>query len=471
MVQFLPIRSLEAGNGNIDFSPLGNALSEFGKVRRDVEATNYARQQAEEEKRYSRGRAGAGDHREKIKQLGDAAFAISQMDDGDPVKQYTWKSWLNQHGTDGLTPEELDWKTGPRIAAAAAGKYLDPNKAAMDKAELEFKQAQTQALREKQNDPVEQYLLQRLQGLGKPAPVQAPAAPAPQQPTLQPQSFNQAPQPMPGVTLAADQPQAQPPQQAAPIADEIDTPYGRMSREEARQLGGSMLLSPKYSAAGRALLDSVEKVTGAGADLGKAAVNQLQERTINAAANLARLGDIEKRFNPQFLEIPTRLNMIGASWGAKLGPELGGKIAPEIQKQLSDYSGFRSAAVNNLNTILKELSGAAVTPQEFERIQADQPTAGTGILDGDDPVSFQAKMKRSTQSLKAAIARYNYLLSNGVKFDAAGIDRFMRLDDVPAAIDKRGAEIEQQLRQSNPNADPSAIQGEVAKRLKQEFGI
>ena len=122
-----------------------------------------------------------------------------------------------------------------------------------------------------------------------------------------------------------------------------------------------------------------------------------------------------------------------------------------------------------MNTLLKELSGAAVTPQEYERLKNDIPNAGTGIFDGDDPVSFKAKSDRARSTYRAAIARYNFMRSKGLNFDRNSLDQFLSLDDVPAAIDKRGAEIEGQLRKSG--ADPRTIDQQVRRKLKQEFGI
>jgi hypothetical protein len=201
------------------------------------------------------------------------------------------------------------------------------------------------------------------------------------------------------------------------------------------------------------------------------ASNELDTRTMNAAGHLARLTDIEKSFDPKYLEIPHRIKMLGASWSAKLGEQLGGKLAPEQRAELSKYASFRSRTVNNLNTNLKELSGAAVTPQEAERQAHDIPVAGVGTFDGDDPVSFEAKMKRSIQTQRAAIARYNFMKSKGLNFDRDRIGQFMALDDVPAAINRRGAEIEQQLKRASPNIKPEQLQNHVRQKLKQEFGI
>lgn len=252
----------------------------------------------------------------------------------------------------------------------------------------------------------------------------------------------------------------------APGTQTVNTPLGPMTRDRARRLGLGLAVAGKGDA-GRMLIDAA---TG-GVNLAKPSVNTLEERTINSAAQLARMGEIEKRFKPQFLEIPKRFRMLGLSWSAKLGSQLGGKLSQQQTVELQDYASFRSASVNNLNTILKELSGAAVTPQEYERIQNDQPVAGTGLFDGDDPVSFKSKLDRTKDTLKSAIARYNFMRTRGLDFPKDQLDQFLSLDDVPAAYERRGEEIERDLRQKNPTIQPQALEELSARQLKREWGI
>lgn len=359
--------------------------------------------------------------------------------------------------------QALQIKVGDHNAArseAAADRRRQQEIASPEyKLDLEHKQAQIDSLRRKENDPVEQYLLQRLQRpMGQPQ----------QQGGVQPQSNDGMTVPQTGLINIADQQQPAPEAMPQPQQDMVDTPYGRMSTEEARQLGGTMLLSPKYAPAGRAMLDSLGADKGG---LAKPTVNTLEERTLNAASQLGRLSEIRKRYNPQFQEIPKRLQMLGLSWSSKLGSQLGGKLNPAQTKELRDYASFRATSVNNLNTILKELSGAAVTPQEYERIKSEQPTAGTGLFDGDDPVSFESKMGTSEQLTRSAIARYNYMRAQGLNFSKDNIDQFLSLDDVPATIEQRGSQIEQKIRQQNPQIQPQALEEMTTRQLKKEFGI
>jgi len=463
--------ALRYSNALVDFSPVSNALD--ANRKNALEQRDSARQDEmlgmrRQEFDYNRQRTDKADARAQIERGAQMATAIGSMSDNDPAKPVAWKRYLSTYGDGDHTPEELDFRTGPKIAAAAAGKFLDPRDSQMKDLELQKTRAEIGQLNRKaEPNPVENYLLQRLQGMNK--PQSSTQQPQPGQGQVIPQSFEGAPMDQPGLIRVADQtaaPQVAGGQDAAP--DTVDTPYGSMSRNEARQLGGTMLLSPKYAPAGRALLDSI----GLGKDgdpsgLAKPTINQLEEKTLNAASQLSRIGDIKKRFSARFLEVPTRMQMLANSWTAKAG----GKLNDKQRESLSDYAAFRSSSVNNLNAILKELSGAAVTPQEYERIQNDQPVAGTGIFDGDDPTSFMSKLDRTEKTLKAAVARYNFMRSKGLNFNRNTLDQFLSLDDVPAAIDKRGYEIEQNLRSRNPRMPQQQLDDQVRQQIKREFGI
>ncbi len=444
-------------NAMMDFSPVNNALE-------SMRAQNNANRQfdaQQEERTYQRGRDAKQDARvakidarADVEWYGKAAAAVDRLQ--GPERAQAWQGVLRRHGGQGLSPEELDPITGPKMLMAEAGQWRDPREDQAADLELQYKRAQIGELSRKQDDPVRQLLMERLRSRGG---TSQPAAPG-----VQPQS---APMQVPqtGIINITDE-QSAPPQPAAPSGPQMfETPFGPMTEQDARDLAGPMLLDPKYQAAGKAILDSIQ--TGGGGGLAKPTVNQLEERTMNAATQLGRIADIKQRFKSRFLQVPTRMQMLANSWTAKAG----GTLSPEQTRELNGYASFRSAAVNNLNTILKELSGAAVTPQEYERIQNDAPAAGTGIFDGDDPVSFQSKLDRTEQTLKMSIARFNFMRARGLNFDRDSLDQFMALDDVPAAIDARGAEIEQQLQQRNPKIDPQSLQQGVRQQLKREFGI
>lgn len=473
---YVPLPGAEIRNALVDFSPVNNGL----ETLRDQKNTNrnalMQQQQIDmrkDEMQYQRGRDAQQDAMAKIKRGGDMAFAIQNMPDTDPAKAAAWSRYLKAFGDGNHTPEELDHRTGPKIAAAAAGKFIDQRErqlmdikiagaqSDLSNAPIErrYKEAQIKALEQKTDDPIGQLLAERMRGMNKP---QQPSAP--QAPMLQPQSFDGQGVMPGGVQLIADQQTAQPQAPSIPDSNVIDTPFGQMSRDEARSLAGPMLLNPKYSAAGKAILDSLDKTGG---EMSKPAATHLDERTISAASTLGRLQEIRKQFKPEFQQIPERLKLMGASWGAAMGA----KVNPQMQKQLQEFAAYKATAFDNFNQLLKELSGTAVSASELSRQKIVQPNPGEGLFDGDDPITLMSKVSQGEKIAKSAMARMNYMRSRGLQFNKDTAEQFMRLEDVPAAIDKRGAQIEQQLRQANPKASPQSLEQETAKQLKREFGI
>jgi hypothetical protein len=305
------------------------------------------------------------------------------------------------------------------------------------------------------------------------------AAPAPQQapaPAIRPQSMPggpAAPQPMPIAapevtttdpniirTQAAGPQPAQQQRPANPDDEVIVTPAGPMTRGRARAMGFAFQLGGKPDA-GKTLLEA----SGFGADkFGKEGQNLLDKKTIDATSHISRLRSVEQAFNPKFLQIPQRLGFAWTSLKAKVG-----SLTPEQAQPLAEFAEFRRASVENMSRLLNELSGAAVSPQEYDRIRNTQPDAGTGIFDGDDPVTFESKMKGVVRDQKRAIARYNYLRQQGPQgknpWDVMG------LDEIDKVINKRGAELNQQLKQANPRAAPAVIDQEVKAQLSREFGL
>lgn len=463
---FVPITQPQIRNSLLDFTPVNQGLNAIGEAQQNASRNALMRDEMDMRKSQfdaQQARYAKQDARADVEWYGKAAAAVDRLPKGSPERLAAWQKLLQRHGGKGLTEAEMSADTGPAMLMSEAGIYVDSMAGKLDQAKLNLMNAQAAAAGQRaEPDPMKEFIANKLRAMqerGR-APVGGPQ----QQGQVIPQSFEGGAGGIQGLQLASDAAPAAQPEQAPAL---VDTPFGKMSRDEARDLGSTMLLDPRYATAGKAILDAVEGPNQG--QMGRTAQNQLEEKTMNSASMLSRLSDIEKRFDPKFLEIPTRAKMLGVSWGAKLGPMLGGKITPELKQDLSKYASFRSASVNNLNTILKELSGAAVTPQEYERLKNDVPQAGTGILDGDDPISFEAKLKRSQQTARAAIARYNFMRSKGLNFDRNRLDQFLALDDVPAAIDQRGTEIESQLRKSG--ADPNTIDQQVRRQLKQEFGI
>lgn len=190
---------------------------------------------------------------------------------------------------------------------------------------------------------------------------------------------------------------------------------------------------------------------------------KIEEKLLNSTEALSRVKDIRTSFKPEYLQLGTRFGAATSS----MKDFVGAKLSPEETQQLSDYTGFKRASVDNMNRLLNELSGAAVSPVEGTRIAASQPNAGTGVFDGDSPTVFKRKMDDVTKQMQYATLRYNYALKNGMNPLKTGI----ALEKIPELIEKRGAEIEKQIKASNPGAQQDIIDKQTKLQLGKEFGM
>jgi hypothetical protein len=247
-----------------------------------------------------------------------------------------------------------------------------------------------------------------------------------------------------------------------PTADMVDTPFGRMERQRATQLGGALAIAGKGDA-GRMLTDAAGKE-----QLSKKARGEIDEKEINTSEFVARLNGIGAKFDPKYQQIENR---IGYKWAEWMDSFKSGRasLTPEQRQDLAGFARFKQESLANLNQYIKEITGAAMTDAEARRIVAALPNPGQGVFDGDSPTVFQAKLQNALANAKMAVARYRHLRTNGFTgpIDQAGVT----LEQMPGIINQRGAIIEQNLRQQNPNADARTIQIETEARLAREFGF
>jgi len=184
----------------------------------------------------------------------------------------------------------------------------------------------------------------------------------------------------------------------------------------------------------------------------------MQGKTITSNDMIARLNDTAALYNPAYQQLGTKAEMWASNWTEKLG----GSLSAEDADKLERYSSFRSAAFDNLSQTLKEMSGAAVTPQEYERLKQSLPDPGTGITgSGDGPTVFEAKLKRAIRSQKLALIRYGYAQRFGIPVDGIPLDLSTLKQRVGEAAEKEA------LAAGKSQAEAEAI---AVKTVKQEFG-
>lgn len=411
-----------------------------------------------------------------VQRFAGIAQGIDQITDPG-ARSAAWQKLIAQHPNAASLPEIYrDPMQGPKLLMQEAQGFVDPlDKAAkqaqigMHGAHAELFRAQAKAAGQKSG--LDEALGGMIRGL---SPQGAPA-PAPQG-GIQPQSFG-GPGPQGGVMpVGSPQAAAQPPQgdpnlilaqtaqqapQGAPdpsgAQDMVQTPMGPMTRQRAQQLGFALALGGKGDAG------KMMNEYGQQGMPGKEARNEIEKRLFAATEQKARLSAIRQSFKPEWQTLDEQLKQYGISWLDSIGP-LRDKIPPAERQRHADYTRYRQEAFMNMNQYIKDMTGAAMSEQEANRLRKGIPDP-----DRDGPTAFQAKMEQSSAQADLAMARHTYLLRKG--FQGNPWESGVSLERMQGIINERGAQIEKIMRQQNPQAPPQAIQRETFRLVKQEFGI
>lgn len=197
----------------------------------------------------------------------------------------------------------------------------------------------------------------------------------------------------------------------------------------------------------------------AAADLKTPVVTKLQESIVNATDQLDRLNSIGQSLDPKFLEVPGRIKG-GALKIKDLAGGMLGDMTPQEKEYLEKFSTFKAEAAKNLSSILNQLSGAAISPAEGERLKKGIPN------DEDSPTQFIAKYRSAVKDQTRAVMRANWALKNGIGVKSADqLSKVMPLESIDRVYEQRANEIWQEL-----GGTPEA-KAEAVKRANQEFGL
>ncbi|NBW15141.1 MAG: hypothetical protein EBR82_44790 [Caulobacteraceae bacterium] len=194
-------------------------------------------------------------------------------------------------------------------------------------------------------------------------------------------------------------------------------------------------------------------------------VTAAQTSIMQTDDSLAQLDSIGAKFKPEYLELGTRWGNMKNSFLEKAGFQLN----PDDQKSLYEFKSFARDAIANVNQIIKNITGATVGEKEAPRLYEQMPMVGTGLFDGDSPTEFKAKYDATVTSLNSAKARQFYALKKGLTKEQ--MFETLPLESIPSLIQKKGDEIEFDLKKQNPGLEKSTIEQMVKSRLRQEFGL
>jgi len=187
--------------------------------------------------------------------------------------------------------------------------------------------------------------------------------------------------------------------------------------------------------------------------------SEIDQRIVDNTQRLGRLQEIATRFDPRFLQYGTQIQ----NWGRGIAERFGANLSPDARRDMQDFEQFRQTVSDEFNQTLRAMSGAAVTPSEFERMRAAAPS-----LD-DSPTQFQAKLRSTLENIALANARLHYYRAQGIRptFNTDG--GVSSLDNMRGLIQARGDVIANTLR--GQGMAPDEVSRRVREQIQTEFGI
>jgi hypothetical protein len=196
-------------------------------------------------------------------------------------------------------------------------------------------------------------------------------------------------------------------------------------------------------------------------ELEKSVKAKVQQGILDTTDNIARISEIESLYKPEFQTIGPRLNVAYLAAKEKAGVPLD----QQDQSILEDFSAYKASAGQTMADLLNKLSGAAVSEGEAKRAETFIPKVGTGIFDGDSPSQIQSKIKRFKKFNRRATARLNYIDKHGMSIGD------IQLSSIDGLIDKRGGELEREIKSETPNITGQELDNAVRQQLADEFGL
>lgn len=246
--------------------------------------------------------------------------------------------------------------------------------------------------------------------------------------------------------------------QPAPVAsDMVNTPLGRMSKQQAERMGLALALSGKGKA-GELLIGAAKENS-----LEDAARNKVDANELAAVEGLARVREIANKFEPKYQTYENYFKQFGVKIMDSVG-FLRDKIKPEDRAEYEQYISYRRDAIDNINRYIKEITGAQMSEAEATRLRKGVPDPET-----DSPTEFAAKLKSVTRSMQLAIARSRYLRKNGFTGNALAAEGTLPIEKMGDIINKRADFLLKQARSQGVDQDRAIP--EVRQRLRAEFGF
>ena len=120
--------------------------------------------------------------------------------------------------------------------------------------------------------------------------------------------------------------------------------------------------------------------------LTKRTVTDLQSKLVSTTAASDRIAGTIKNFDEKFLTIGGKAKMAALGAAEKAGLPL----SDDFKAELAQFTEFKSGALADLNLYIKEITGAAMTVSEAERLRKTMPDP-----ENDSPTEFLTKLNKT----------------------------------------------------------------------------
>jgi hypothetical protein len=207
---------------------------------------------------------------------------------------------------------------------------------------------------------------------------------------------------------------------------------------------------------------------GGAGGLTKPVQTDLQKGVIEDKEALDKLRQIIYQFQPKFQTLPFRA---GAEWESFKQRWLGKKPDPETDKELKAFKTWHKKAMRDYGIAVQALGKGNLTKNEEKIYGAGLPQPGKGLIPKDAPGVYWDAIKDRYAGLRAAVARKNYYLQQGLTESQYKIrvsrNEVKTLEEMEEII---GKEIEDLVKENSGKGLGTDI-GSIMQRVLTKYGL
>ena len=206
--------------------------------------------------------------------------------------------------------------------------------------------------------------------------------------------------------------------------------------------------------------------------LQKKTITEMEGKVFNARAARGRLAQMRQNFRPEYMEVLFRGKQATTAFLEKFGRE----PSADEKAELDAYTKNMSDSLDNINTNIKEMTGAQMSKDEAKRLRKPLPDPSEGWWPEQSATQFMANLQATDDRLKAIEMRSYRALQAGlitekdIKDKTAGdkLAGMVSIDSMLTEYERRGDEIFEE--EKAKELDDSKAGLATKQRLIEEFG-